>query len=307
MLSASSKGRQRETEQVTRQRRPGESSSQDSKASPCDAGAGRQAKGLTLPSAQTGAWLAPRRLPSPRGSARRLLHAEEPRPCCPPLSDRDSKLTGSGAKRGCRCPPSLRPGPGQVRAAAAPLEALPPRRSLVVERVLLAELPQVLLLLLAQAAQQLPPAPPLAHAGPAAARLGRRAAPRFAAALPYGGAGAARPRGRRALRVEVGAATVEGRAVGRLEGVPGQPLCRCCSPRLRGPAGQGAAAAGCARCGTGAGRGDAEELRLFPAGRGCSGINAAGPAIPAQVQKREEPRVCFAKSRVSLGKPPQQG
>lgn len=51
-----------------------------------------------------------------------------------------------------------RGGPGRAR---------PARHSLVIERVLLAELPQVLLLLLAQFAQQLPPGSPLAHPGPA--------------------------------------------------------------------------------------------------------------------------------------------
>lgn len=53
------------------------------------------------------------------------------------------------------------------RGRGGPARARPAGYSLVIERVLLAELPQVLLLLLAQAAQQLPPGSPLAHRGPA--------------------------------------------------------------------------------------------------------------------------------------------
>lgn len=53
---------------------------------------------------------------------------------------------------------------GEGTACRGARGSRPPRHSLVVERVLLPELPQVLLLPLGQAAQQLPPAPPLPHA-----------------------------------------------------------------------------------------------------------------------------------------------
>lgn len=109
-----------------------------------------------------------------------------------PSVGQPTRLGSPGRPRGPGLPPEAsRPLP------AAPGAGGPPRHSLIVERVLLPELPQVLLLPLAQAAQQLPLAPPLPHPGARPRGALRRALRhrwwRAAVVLPYGGAGPGSP------------------------------------------------------------------------------------------------------------------
>lgn len=127
-------------------------------------------------------------------------------PCAGQASGLEPRFPGSRGKGAAQPSPPR----GEGTAGRGARGSRPPRHSPVVERVLLPELPQVLLLLLGQAAQQLPPAPPLPHAASAARPRG---APHAALRHARRAAVALVPEPRSLPQV-VSAASGEGGAVG---------------------------------------------------------------------------------------------